>query len=158
MLHRVVASTWIRPLTKNDGIVFIDGDPFNVAVGNLKIVTALEARCAADHMDRTRKCRKRKSQLDGELWRTIPGFELYQLSNRARIKSFVLNPPVVLKKCRSPYGGAIVYLTMAGRRTSRSVAGLMREVWPELLSIPKGDNGQTLTGNVSASERANENG
>ncbi len=134
VVGRAVAESWIRPITSEERVVYLDGNPTNASLDNVKIVNRSEAMQFKRNKTRASQNRKRRIQRKGEVWRQIPNFILYSISNLSRVKSRALMPETLLKVCKSGRSTDVIYLHKDGRTFARSIASLMREVWPELAS------------------------
>lgn len=131
----MMAVVWIRPgvpLRKTERVAHLDGDQTNNKLRNLKIVPRSEAPQYRFSKARAAKAALIPIQLPGEKWRTIPGCTTFHLSNLSRLKSTSLRPAMIIPPRTSSWGVAIHQIVTDGRVTGRSLASLMREVWPEL--------------------------
>ena len=132
IVGKAVAESWIRPIAADERVVYVDGNPSNATLNNVKIVKRSEARQYMHNRTRASQNRKRKIQRKGELWRPVPDFELQSLSNFGRIKSRAMQPETLLKVVARPRSPGVVWLHKNGKTFARSIASLMRQVWPEL--------------------------
>lgn len=154
--HRLIASTWIRPVQSDERVVHVDGDTKNCHVDNLKIVHVSAAMHDYVSRKRQRNNRRKKLQLRGEVWRLIPGTIHYDLSNFGRARSRAGRPSVIMQVRESSRGVAVIWVVRDGRRTSLSLPRMMRAIWPEVSH--EWADGRTLEAKASKRKSGNVSG
>lgn len=124
LLSRAVVESWLRPLADDEIVEHVDGDRRNCDLQNLHISIRTGGRYAT---------RRRYTPLRAEVWRPIPGTDAHEISNNGRVRSGLLLPKSLVVVGKSSRGVSFVTVKLStGKRTSLSLAKLMRQVWPEL--------------------------
>ncbi len=149
---RAVYESWVRPLRLGERLAYRDGNCRNVMLSNLIVAKRGESKRLITRKDRYARADQSPVQLQAEVWREIPGHAgRYQLSNMSRVKSVAQIPAIILTTRMSPLGSVTVSLHGPNRQC-RSIATLMRAIWPELRDEYR--RVKHKSGNVSGIETA----
>lgn len=102
-LHRLLAITYLN-FDENSNLIInhIDGNKLNNQLTNLEIISSSEnlQHAYINNLKKpnNKKCILYQKDLPNEIWKTINGFEDYEVSNYGRVKSLKYKHPIILRQ------------------------------------------------------------